>query len=262
MSLRWVLLTLLALLLAGAGWVYSQLEFEEQSFDIGFSPVAQRFHFLAATRFLEQLGITAEEQSGFSLIDQLDDSDSPVATDHTLVLVDAFAALSEERIQQLLTWVARGGTAFVSTRNFSLREASQLEDTLFNRFGIFVWESELGRDYANEMYTRPQLSGLDESVGDIEGLEDLISSLSLLEETQWCPDTFPVVRDTAPDGSETRIQFSGNRFLGFDSEALEGLADNRGYQLVQVPHENGKLVFTTDNQMWSNRRIGCFDHAW
>ncbi len=83
-------------------WFFEHFDRRTEFIDLGFSPEAHKNDFLAAERFLQRLGISAESRPGWRLL-----RDLPSSQD--VLLVSHLGTLSAQRQQQLHRWVEAGG---------------------------------------------------------------------------------------------------------------------------------------------------------
>lgn len=144
---RWLLLGAIALILIGAGyWWYTQLEWEEKEVDLGYSKEAIQNDFLAAEIFLRKHGIQATTVKNLSLLDKHSWRNIQLGAQDTIVIVNGYKTLSEERYDSLYEWVENGGTLITSTQNPFVGTHTSEEDVLLSDFNIELAPEEKDED--------------------------------------------------------------------------------------------------------------------
>jgi hypothetical protein len=134
---RRLIIGALAAILIGLGyWWYTTLEWEEKEIDLGYSKEAQQNDFLAAEIFLRKHGIQATTVKNLSLLDTHSWRNLKLGTQDTLVIINGYKTLSEERYDALYEWVTNGGTLITSTQNPFVGAHTDEEDVLLNDFDI------------------------------------------------------------------------------------------------------------------------------
>ncbi|MEN0039117.1 MAG: DUF4350 domain-containing protein [Cellvibrio sp.] len=144
---RWLLLGAIALILIGAGyWWYTQLEWEEKEVDLGYSKEAIQNDFLAAEIFLRKHGIQATTVKNLSLLDKHSWRNIQLGAQDTIVIVNGYKTLSEDRYDSLYEWVEGGGTLITSTQNPFVGTHTSEEDVLLSDFNIELAPEEKDED--------------------------------------------------------------------------------------------------------------------
>ena len=112
---------MVVLIAAGAVWIYLNFEYVTEPEFVGLQGEARRNPLLAATRFYARMGIPAREARRIADLDALE-------PDATLFLRRRRTTLNEQRADQLLSWVARGGHLVVEPEDY--RVADRILDAL------------------------------------------------------------------------------------------------------------------------------------
>ncbi|WP_020405345.1 DUF4350 domain-containing protein [Hahella ganghwensis] len=247
---RNLIIALLVTLLLGLIYFgYQEIEWVEHESDLGPTPEARQDPYYAAKLYLEKLGIT--QDSKLHLRD-FDDSDwaarRPV--DDTIVLVDTYGSLSEERANVLLDWVSRGGHVIASANNPFLDDASGVIDPLFDYFGVEVErrdDSELQEEVWDTLGSIGQFSGWSES--------DLCKILPEQANFYFEDD----------EDNDVRVHFMTADVLYADPElaySMIGAESADGSLMIQFEHGDGLVTFMVSLAMWKNWAIGCLEHAY
>lgn len=144
---RRLIIGVLAAILIGLGyWWYTTLEWEEKEMDLGYSKEAQQNDFLAAEIFLRKHGIQATAVKNLSLLDTHSWRNIKLGTNDTLVIINGYKTLNEERYDALHEWVTNGGTLITSTQNPFVGAHTGEEDVLLNDFNIEAAPEETESD--------------------------------------------------------------------------------------------------------------------
>lgn len=144
---RWLLLGAIALILVGAGyWWYTTLVWEETEIDLGYSKAANQNDFLAAEIFLRKHGVQATTVKNLSLLDNHSWRNIKLGAHDTIVIVNGYKTLSEERYESLYEWVENGGTLITSTQNPFVGTHTNEEDVLLSDFNIELAPEERNND--------------------------------------------------------------------------------------------------------------------
>jgi hypothetical protein len=144
---RWLLLSAIAAILIGAGyWWYTQLKWEEKEVDLGYSKEAIQNNFLAAEIFLRKHGVQATTVKNLSLLDKHSWRNIELGAHDTIVIINGYKTLSEERYDSLYEWVENGGTLITSTQNPFVGTHTSEEDVLLSDFNIELAPEERDED--------------------------------------------------------------------------------------------------------------------
>ena len=117
-------------------WWYTTLEWEEKEIDLGYSKEALQNDFLAAETFLRKQGVQATTIKNLSLLDKHSWRSLKLGAQDTLVIINGYKTLTQERYDSLYEWVENGGTLITSTQNPFIGTHTREEDLLLNDFNI------------------------------------------------------------------------------------------------------------------------------
>lgn len=125
------LLGLLATVIAVAGALWFDRNFEQQTreFPSGYSAAAMRNPFLAAERFLTEVGIATESVAGRNLLREL-----PPPTD--MLVLNGLGPLNAERRRQLHAWLTAGGAVLVEARQVLAPDERPRTDNFLANQGV------------------------------------------------------------------------------------------------------------------------------
>ena len=134
---RGLIIGALAAVLAGLGyWWYTTLEWEEKEIDLGYSKEARQNDFLAAEIFLRKHGVQATTVKNLSLLDKRSWRNLKLGAQDTIVIINGYKTLTQERYDSLYEWVEAGGTLIASTQNPFIGTHTSEEDLLLKDFNI------------------------------------------------------------------------------------------------------------------------------
>ena len=144
---RWLILSALAAVVAGLGyWWYTTLEWEEKEIDLGYSKEARQNDFLAAEIFLRKQGVQATTIKNLSLLDTHSWRNLGLGAQDTIVIINGYKTLTQERYDSLYEWVENGGTLITSTQNPFIGTHTSEEDLLLNDFNIELEPEKVDQD--------------------------------------------------------------------------------------------------------------------
>lgn len=144
---RGLIIAALAAVLAGLGyWWYTTLEWEEKEIDLGYSKEARQNDFLAAEIFLRKQGVQATTVKNLSLLDKHSWRNLKLGAQDTIVIINGYKTLTQERYDSLYEWVEAGGTLITSTQNPFIGTHTSEEDLLLNDFNIELEPEETDTD--------------------------------------------------------------------------------------------------------------------
>ena len=144
---RGLIISALAAVLAGLGyWWYTTLEWEETEIDLGYSKEARQNDFLAAEIFLRKQGVQATTVKNLSLLDKHSWRNLKLGAQDTIVIINGYKTLTQERYDSLYEWVDAGGTLITSTQNPFIGTHTSEEDLLLNDFNIELEPEETDTD--------------------------------------------------------------------------------------------------------------------
>lgn len=172
---RWLLLGAIVLILIGACyWWSTKLVWEEKEVDRGYSKEAYRNGFLAAEIFLRKHGVQATTVKNLSLLDNQSWRNIKLGAHDTIVIVNGYKALSEERYDSLYDWVENGGTLITSTQNPFVGTHTSEEDVLLSDFNINLAPQEKNKDHRDPL--EKLADELDKAVERAEKEDDVEAS--------------------------------------------------------------------------------------
>lgn len=227
----WLVISLGLVMIGSAIWLSQKVTFYEERIDLGPSPQARSNPYLALQYFL------SEQEIKVTTIDSLVNLMTPASEQQSLFLLSHDSALIDSQQSRLLDWVAQGGHLIISAQHEQLEQDT---DSLLASLGI-----------------QKQLSST---------LEDLILEQEISETS---PATSP-----NDDNALTRLYLENelspaylaldNRYHLFDSEnrAYAWANSENTTQLLQLPYEHGLITVLVDFQLWNNKKIDQYDHAW
>ncbi|MDR7088086.1 DUF4350 domain-containing protein [Cellvibrio fibrivorans] len=144
---RGLIIGALAAVLGGLGyWWYTTLEWEEKEIDLGYSKEARQNDFLAAEIFLRKQGVQATTVKNLSLLDKHSWRNLKLGAQDTIVIINGYKTLTQERYDSLYEWVEAGGTLITSTQNPFIGTHTSEEDLLLNDFNIELLPEETDAD--------------------------------------------------------------------------------------------------------------------
>ncbi len=269
----WWILALLVLLALGV-WLATQLTWEEESIEGGFSEAALLDDYLAAAQFLQLQGIQAHTLRSLAALDRMGWRGESFGREDTLILEGGYRTLRGERLSRVLDWVDSGGTVIVSTRNPFIG-VSHTPDPLFARFQIMVDEERRWRREASggsAACARPEETpenGAEELVQDNQAVlteGDAHSASDLADERQvddsYCHPRW-ALQETELGGENLLVDYSQGRLFAIHGDLPDLWAGSDwGLFLAAFAHGEGRVIVNSDNRIWGNRRIACHDHAY
>lgn len=126
----------LTVVIALGYWWYTKLEWEEKEIDRGYSKEARLNDFLAAEIFLRKHGIPTTTVKNLSLLDTHSWRNLTLGERDTVVIINGYKTLTQERYDALYEWVEAGGTLVTSTQNPFIGTHTSAEDVLLSDFNI------------------------------------------------------------------------------------------------------------------------------
>lgn len=268
---------MLSVLLALSYWWFTKLEWQEKEIDLGFSEDARQNHFLAAEIFLRKHGIKAITVKGQSLLDKHAWRNLTLGPQDTIVLINGYKILDQERYDRLYEWVTNGGTLIISTQNPFIGIHTNENDLLLDDLNI-----EPGRKKHKPDSLDPVHNSTDELEKAIKD-ENKRKKAEREKQSKKDPDNKqeePKTQYCGHDLEPTRFTFIGEeKPLAFDFSKTEPFIyysdgksrdltaeedsdyDGRREHLLQFQIGEGAIIVTSDNFIWDNLRITCHDHA-
>lgn len=248
------LLLLCALVLLGL----SQLRWEKHTMDMGFTDKALRAPYLAARQFLSAQGVHVRKEQGLTVLDQQPESRKFPARNDAMVVLDAYGMLSPARSARLLHWVAGGGQLIMAAENPFIQVDGRTRDPIFQALGVQVREQPLKPKKSDRKTSAPAKNDRTEA--------------GKVPETPW-PANKPA-EDCKSLGHPIRFHFNGDKHpvdiavpgqlrlrVPKDADAAL-LGDKAGIRFAQFNVGKGQVTLLASARLWSNRYIGCYDHAY
>ena len=162
---RWLVIGAVIVAAMGLGyWWYTTLEWEEKEIDAGYSNEALQNDYLAAEIFLRKHGVQATTVKNLSLLDKHSWRNLKLGAQDTIVIINGYKTLTQERYDSLYEWVENGGTLITSTQNPFIGAHTSEEDLLLNDFNIELAPEEDEQD--NRDFLEKLAEGFDESEED------------------------------------------------------------------------------------------------
>lgn len=134
---RWLIIGAVITAVIGLGyWWYTTLKWEEKEIDLGYSKEALQNDYLAAEIFLRKQGVHATTVKNLSLLDTHSWRNIKLGPQDTIVIINGYKTLTQERYDSLYQWAESGGTLITSTQNPFIGTHTSEEDVLLNDFNI------------------------------------------------------------------------------------------------------------------------------
>lgn len=285
---RIAILSLLLVLAGGVALFLLLFERYSEEVDLGFGDKAQRNPFLAAEQFLDRLDISHRRADNIAALSTLGEDDA-------LFLASSSQLYNSERLWELLDWVENGGQAIVvahssggdNERDLLLQKLG-LEvthgdtDLYFNQQVREVFGEDAGklRNKTASELMREHNRNLSEAKSDGEDDSEQRAATPEVEEpaAPRNPDIDPdrLINRTSDSGTSYELYFNPRKVFTHEMMGQGTDIDVDGSPLHWVPFQNiptqsplvfyergrGRLTLLTDGEMWHNRRIGEFDHAY
>lgn len=261
---RWIILLVLLLLAGGGGFAYWFLathEYRTVETREDISPQARRNPFLAAERFLQQVGVETKSISG------RDKLLKPPAEPGVLFVNSLGSNLPLERERALLTWVKQGGHLILVARKAWHNDEEGSGDSLLDRFGVRLYTNFRspnapleGEQQGQECRARPDEDEEQDDPEPESGLEQLLGNDEEWDE-KW-EKRFEPIDFEFTDHQQLTAQFDSSRTLLDSANSAIRIIDGvYGPHLLQYQVEDGLLSILSDNRLFTNDEIGEHDHA-
>jgi len=226
------------LVTGGLGWWLWQTEWVEIHQGATPTVAAKRNPYLAADRFLQAQGMAVQSEIGLHSLRR----PGQLQNIETLLLIDAYGALSEALAGQVLAWVWDGGQLVMAGQNPYRIPESLREDFLFDHFGVEV--------------KRP--SGRPREAFEFTVLDDILGTAS-----PCGIDIDPAEVRFAPGGEQVQVGFPSQNRLSLERAHSDLVVkDHRGPRLAQFEYGAGRVTLLADTRLWTNNYIGCRDNAY
>ncbi|WP_226648864.1 DUF4350 domain-containing protein [Microbulbifer variabilis] len=282
MTTKRLLIGIALLLCAGLVWLFlTFFERYTEEKDRGWGAEARRNPFLAAERYLAQMGLEPRQAENISVLNGL----SP---DATLFIANSSQAYNPQRVEELLQWVESGGHAIVvaRTEGFDFEKGrSDERDWLLESLGVSIVEGH--EEYRFENPLQPLLgedAELSPEQSPGEALREYNRKIDeakaegqteTKKEKPRNPDVEPEDLITLPTsgGAELQLHFNARHLLyheGIDNSSAEGAPEffakvwreDEAVPFMQFERGRGVITLLTDSTLWQSNRIGHFDHAY
>ncbi|MBU2710999.1 DUF4350 domain-containing protein [Zooshikella harenae] len=241
-EVNWPIVIVLGIILLFALLFWLLLEPYDDTEWVPPSTEARLNEYLAAERFIQRNNIHIKSHKNLKLLDHL-----PKTSD-AIILSSSRASLSEQRRQQLDTWVRQGGHLLVSYSEPWLFD-DQVLDPLLASWGIkavYLQEDELDALYGKKTSSKSEKDKKAEDAVQCETPVRLPNTLT------WPTEKEPLAIDLRTDFG--LVNTKGELLL---KNSLEP-----PYQLIQKAIGDGRVTVLTYMGIWQNDEIGDYDHAY
>ncbi len=278
----WVFVPLLLLIFISTAtfWFFYNFEKEEYTIHTGSSPQARKNPLLAAKEYLQQSGYRSESVEGLDLLAAL-----PPSTD-ALVIRRLPGGLSNSITANLLNWVEQGGHLVMVPNANSQKSDHPGRNTLLEQLGIEVLEREksnCGCPKKDDEKTTSESTDTNNSAADNtndqpeKGAENSASTADPGPRNRIVYadlDEYSVQLETfrprlLKDSSDTAVfKIDGSYFIDYEEEADKTRSDQNEYTeregdwLLQYEWGLGRITVMSEMFLFSNHRIGDYDHAY
>jgi len=263
-----VLITLVVLLVSSLTvmWFLNNFERKDDEIRTRQSPEARQNPLLAATLFLQKLGIEAESHRGRDLLVNL-----PPAGD-ALFIYKQSGALSPTQLTNMYEWIDAGGHLIIAPKVvLSNKKDEAGDDDLVSRMGVTLRYSNSKSDCGCDS---------DKDSEDTESETELDEDATIAEEKSENPDEENELESTDPDDTEPDfietvsaelsgvkldIDFSNYTHLeeGWkDSDFSLGSSEQDGAYLLQYKYGSGKISVLAENSIFNNRALENTGHSY
>jgi len=114
----------------------TQFQWVEEEIDNGYSKAAIQNDFLAAKLFLQKHGVPVSVVKNQQLLEKGSWRNIELKPDDTIILVNAYKTLDQDRYNRLQDWVEAGGTLIASSQNPFVGSHTTENDLLLDDFNI------------------------------------------------------------------------------------------------------------------------------
>ncbi|RTZ98144.1 MAG: hypothetical protein DSY90_05025 [Deltaproteobacteria bacterium] len=254
-------------------WFFNNYERKPLEINTGQSPAAMKNPLLAATRFLQALGMTAESHRGRDLLVNL-----PPVGDAILVYRQG-GALSPTEMNHLYKWMVDGGHLVIQPKRVYDHDSDQPEEGDIARFaGVRLRYRKEKSDCGcpqNSKKADSDGSGSaepdDDTVPDARARDNQDESVQDIRQgSQGKPtgaekETGHETVSVVIDGTRLTVDFPNDRYLEkgprepvfrIDSQ------ENEGAYLLQYQIGRGKMTVLTSCRIFNNYNIDAAGHGW
>ncbi len=283
------------LLIAGlVYWLSSLFYWVEEEVDHGFSKAAMQNDFLAAKLFLQKQGVPVSLVKNQQLLDKGSWRNVELQQDDTIILVNAYKTLNEDRYHRLRDWVETGGTLIASSQNPFVGSHTKENDLLLDDFSIEpapeIYEEkgdffeEISKDLKKKDKELEEEKQKKQQEQQKQAKEDAKEKTKEKTKTPEQIEAENKKRKQKEDywrrcgkkKETTAVTFASedkplifdfsyeDAFVYYDYDDLddEGLAKERSEHMLYFNWGDGSVTFLSDTYIWSNKRIDCHDHAY
>lgn len=275
------LVIIIAIVAVVAGvYVWTQMEYYEEEVYLGQSVAARLNPYLAAERYLQQVGVDVESAY------QIDDGDN-TSPNATLFIANANHVLSERQADRLIDWIETGGHIIVAAQllgdneddvflsRFEVSKYTEYDDDIEFDVDDFTDDEQSVGDRlreANRQFEAEMQREEEKRQAEEEGLLETVSDRLTFEENSHDAERLMTLSFEGYD-EELKIYVHENEFLdhpsfyyeedeeyeGFEPFYYQGL--DAGTAFIQFEVGEGLLTILSDSSVWDNDHIGLFDHA-
>lgn len=261
----YVLVALVFVLVASLGfmWFFNNFERKETEIRTRQSPEARQNPLLAATLFLQELGIEAESHRGRDLLVNLP------PPGEALFIYKQSGALSPTQLDNLYEWIDSGGHLIIAPKEMLSSEKDEArDDDLISRMGVTLRyskkKSNCGCDSDEDS---------DNNEDEVELVEDAPVNLENpgedvdLESTDQdeIESDFTDTIFTMLDGMKLEIDFSSYTHLeeGWKDPAFSiASLDQEGAYLLQYEYGSGKVTVLAESSIFNNTELEGAGHSY
>jgi len=263
-----VLITLGVLLVSACAllWFLNNYERKEYEIRTNLSPEARQNPLLAATLFLQQMGITAESHRGRDLLVNL-----PPAGD-ALVIFKQSGALSPTQLDTMYEWIKAGGHLIITPKRvLSDTQDEAGDDDIVSRLGVKLRYSDSNSDCSCDSENDSE---------DDDNITEVLDDTPVTEEKSENPESESALEATEPDAPEENdfeivsaelsglhlnIEFANYTYLEegeLDPDFCLVSAKHDGAYLMQYIYGRGKISVLTDNAIFTNSELEDTGHGY
>ncbi len=285
---EWSLVVILVIATGIIIWAYFfWMIVEEDEVNIGPVSEVNENSYYAAQKFLEGQGIESEIILSLAVLDKMRVKDKLVGKDDTIILINGRGMLTNNRFENLWSWVESGGR-FIATAQNQFFSDNEVEDQLFQKLDItagqhvdykyfgenkeedeneeesaaITEEVEESADSETEINEGQETAGKENT--EISVVEDKpYEKLNYIERNQYYCMHYPadeVVLDSAQANMKIIYGWINLFSLG-EVEPVSFTSSNDLVAFADFRIGEGKIYVNASNRIWENPVIACLDHA-
>lgn len=274
-------------------WCATQFHWVKEEVDHGFSKAAMQNNFLAAKLFLQKQGVPVSVVKNQQILEKGSWRNIELKPDDTIILVNAYKTLDEDRYYRLKDWVEAGGTLIASSQNPFVGSHTKENDLLLDDFSIEQApkdieekgdffeelskdlkkkEKELEEEKKKEDSEKSKTDTQDKSNDPVaektpEEQAQKKKQAEIKKDYQWrCGKKKDAVTvNFASEDKPLAFDFSHEKaFIYYDYDDVDDDDEpkERPEHLLYFDWGEGAVTFLSDTYIWSNKRIDCHDHAY